>query len=152
MQDGRPNIVAHSIFGPIIVNSNDEFIAKAILQTGAWALFEVSIVERIIEVILTRKNKVAFYDVGANFGCRCRIFPPEELSSLFDGRRSHLPSRRPGYWIPPGTRVLTTLSRRQTSERREHPRGCNRDHWDTPESTMRRAEIAPTGAKCVAGG
>ena len=101
----QTNIAAHSIYGPIIVNSNDEFIAKSILQTGAWALFEVSIVERIIEVILTRKNKVAFYDVGANFGCRCRIFPPEELSSLFDGRRSHLPSRRPGYWIPPGTRV-----------------------------------------------
>jgi FkbM family methyltransferase len=106
MQEGRPNIVAQSIFGPIIVNSNDEFIAKSILQTGAWALPEISIIGRMIEVMLTRKNKVVFYDIGANFGAYtlalARKFDDKITIKAFEAQRLL-------YYMLCGTMALNNL-------------------------------------------
>ena len=63
----RPNIVAESLYGPIIVNINDH-IGKEVIQNGYWSINDVKILRSIAEQIIEKKGNCVFFDVGANVG------------------------------------------------------------------------------------
>src|ERR1700722_8705072 len=68
MQSGQPNIVAYSLFGPIIVNVHDAVISRTIFEAGIWNYPQLDIILRLVQHILSKKEKILFYDIGANFG------------------------------------------------------------------------------------
>ena len=55
-------------FGKIIININDQFIGKSFLNQKYWGLQDIEIISKIIEFKCKKKNKIVFYDVGANIG------------------------------------------------------------------------------------
>jgi len=62
------NIVQPSDYGPIIVSKNDSIIGQSIAKYGYWAHDDIRIIGKIIELKLKTKEKIIFYDVGANIG------------------------------------------------------------------------------------
>jgi FkbM family methyltransferase len=63
-----PNLVAHSDYGPIIVNVFDIAIGQSILKKGFWADGDIELIKKICEQLLNYKKSLTFYDVGANIG------------------------------------------------------------------------------------
>jgi hypothetical protein len=63
-----PNTIADSVYGPMIVNTNDQYIAQSIIQFGAWAKEDIELIASFCELILETKPKMVLYDVGANIG------------------------------------------------------------------------------------
>lgn len=63
-----PNTIANSIYGPMIVNQNDQYIGQSILQLGAWAKDDIELIASFCDLILETKPKMVLYDVGANIG------------------------------------------------------------------------------------
>jgi len=55
-------------FGKIVININDQFIGKSFLNQKYWALQDIETISKIIEFKCKKKNKIVFYDVGANIG------------------------------------------------------------------------------------
>ncbi len=55
-------------FGKIVININDQFIGKSFLNKKYWALQDIETISKIIEFKCKKKNKIVFYDVGANIG------------------------------------------------------------------------------------
>ena len=55
-------------FGKIIININDQFIGKSFLNQKYWGLQDIETISKIIEFKCKKKNKIVFYDVGANIG------------------------------------------------------------------------------------
>lgn len=68
MMSSSPNVVAHSKYGPIIVNINDRFIAKHIFKYGYWAEQDINLIKQLIEHRLKTQQQIMLYDVGANIG------------------------------------------------------------------------------------
>jgi len=68
MKNQSPNLVAHSDYGPIIVNAFDETIGKSILTTGFWAHKDLDLIKKLCAKLLLNKSTITFYDVGANIG------------------------------------------------------------------------------------
>ena len=62
------NKIVNSIYGPMIINSNDLAIGRGIESAGYWALHDIELLKNICKVILESKPTVVFYDVGANIG------------------------------------------------------------------------------------
>jgi FkbM family methyltransferase len=63
-----PNTIADSVYGPMIVNTNDQYIAQSIIQFGAWGKEDIELIASFCELILETKPKMVLYDVGANIG------------------------------------------------------------------------------------
>ena len=55
-------------FGKIIININDQFIGKSFLNKKYWGLQDIETISKILEFKCKKKNKIVFYDVGANIG------------------------------------------------------------------------------------
>ncbi len=55
-------------FGKIVININDEFIGKSFLYQNYWAEDEIVGISKVLELLLKTKEKIFFYDVGANIG------------------------------------------------------------------------------------
>tara|TARA_B100001250_G_scaffold160916_1_gene138254 strand:- start:285 stop:1043 length:759 start_codon:yes stop_codon:yes gene_type:complete len=68
-------------FGKIVVNINDQYIGKAFLNQNYWGLDDISAISKIIELKCKNKNKIIFYDVGANIGSHSVA-----LSNIFKNR------------------------------------------------------------------
>jgi hypothetical protein len=68
MKNQSPNLVAHSDYGPIIVNAFDVAIGKSILTAGFWAQKDLKLIKKLCANLLQKKNTITFYDVGANIG------------------------------------------------------------------------------------
>jgi FkbM family methyltransferase len=81
MRTSSPNIVAQSKYGPIIVNAFDQFIGKSVLRNGVWDEINIALLRKLIELKLSSKNQVIFYDVGANIGTHSLA-----LAKIFGGR------------------------------------------------------------------
>lgn len=64
----NPNVLISSDYGPIIINANDSVIGKHISTHGYWAPSDIDIIKQLVNFILTKKEAVVFYDVGANIG------------------------------------------------------------------------------------
>lgn len=64
----NPNVIAVSTYGPIIINVHDRFIGRSILQTGYWANNDIELIKQLVSFLLTKKDTLNFYDVGANIG------------------------------------------------------------------------------------
>jgi FkbM family methyltransferase len=52
----------------MIINANDQYIGRSIEVYKAWAQDDIDLIKSLIELIATKKEKVVFYDVGANIG------------------------------------------------------------------------------------
>jgi FkbM family methyltransferase len=55
-------------FGKIIININDQFIGKSFLNKKYWGLQDIEVISKMIEFKCKKKNRIVFYDVGANIG------------------------------------------------------------------------------------
>jgi FkbM family methyltransferase len=64
----NPNVIANSNYGPMIINVYDRFIGRSILQTGYWANNDIELIKQLVSFLLTKKDSLIFYDVGANIG------------------------------------------------------------------------------------
>ena len=63
-----PNKIVDSAYGPMIINANDQFIGRSIEIYKAWAQDDIDLIKSLIDLLATKKEKVVFYDVGANIG------------------------------------------------------------------------------------
>lgn len=65
-----PNSIAivQSDFGPMIINMKDTVIGAHVVKTGYWARDDLNIIIELIKFQLSTREKVIFYDVGANIG------------------------------------------------------------------------------------
>lgn len=87
----NPNALINSDYGPIIININDSIIGKYISQTGFWANEDIIIIKEMIDFLLIKKEKVTFYDVGANIGTHSlalsKIFNEKISIRAFEAQR-----------------------------------------------------------------
>jgi len=63
-----PNILVDSKYGKIIINKNDRYIGKNIVEIGYWAEDDIQIIIKLLEAQLLKKENLIFYDIGANIG------------------------------------------------------------------------------------
>ena len=69
MREDNKNLkTINTQFGKIVININDQFIGKSFLNQKYWGLQDIDIISKIIEFKCKKKNKIVFYDVGANIG------------------------------------------------------------------------------------
>ena len=68
MKNQSPILVANSNYGPIIINTFDMYIGHNILKTGYWAEDDIDLMKQLGSYLLKKKEKITFYDVGANIG------------------------------------------------------------------------------------
>lgn len=69
MRENNKNLkTINTKFGKIVININDQFIGKSFLNQKYWGLQDVEIISKIVEFKCKKKNKIVFYDVGANIG------------------------------------------------------------------------------------
>ena len=69
MREDNKNLkTINTQFGKIVININDQFIGKSFLNQKYWGLQDIEIISKIIEFKCKKKNKIVFYDVGANIG------------------------------------------------------------------------------------
>ena len=69
MKDDDKNLkTVETQFGKIIININDKFIGKSFLNQKYWGLQDIEVISKLIEFKCKKKNKIVFYDVGANIG------------------------------------------------------------------------------------
>jgi FkbM family methyltransferase len=52
----------------MIINANDQFIGRSIEVYGSWAQDDIDLIKSLIKLLASKKEKVVFYDVGANIG------------------------------------------------------------------------------------
>ena len=67
-EDNKNLKTINTQFGKIVININDQFIGKSFLNQKYWGLQDIEIISKIIEFKCKKKNKIVFYDVGANIG------------------------------------------------------------------------------------
>lgn len=93
MNGGRPapNVIAQSVFGPIIINVHDKWIGRSLVECGSWAHRDIELLRQIGEACLTSRNHFTFYDVGANFGTHAlamaKLFGERVLIRAFEAQR-----------------------------------------------------------------
>ena len=69
MREDNKNLkTINTQFGKIVININDQFIGKSFLNQKYWGLQDIETISKIIEFKCKKKNKIVFYDVGANIG------------------------------------------------------------------------------------
>ncbi|MBL6758349.1 MAG: FkbM family methyltransferase [Pelagibacteraceae bacterium] len=82
MRENNKNLkTINTKFGKIVININDQFIGKSFLNQKYWGLQDVEIISKIVEFKCKKKNKIVFYDVGANIGTHSIA-----LSNIFKNR------------------------------------------------------------------
>jgi FkbM family methyltransferase len=62
------NTIINSDYGPIIISSNDKGVGSDIQITGYFEKDQILLICKIIEIMLSKKDRINFYDVGANIG------------------------------------------------------------------------------------
>jgi len=89
--NSSPNTLVNSKYGKIIINKNDKYIGKHIAEKGYWAEEDIKIIRKLLELQLSRKNYLVFYDVGANIGTHslaiAKIFGSKVSIRAFEAQR-----------------------------------------------------------------
>jgi len=89
--NNSPNMLFNSKFGKIIINKNDKYIGKSIIEKGYWAEEDIVIIIKLLELQLAKKDKVIFYDVGSNIGTHslaiAKTFGPKVTIRAFEAQR-----------------------------------------------------------------
>jgi FkbM family methyltransferase len=87
----NPNVLAPSAYGPMIVNINDRYITREIINDGYWSREDIKLLLSIIAYQLTTRDRITIYDVGANIGTHCLAMaslPPARVSiRAFEAQR-----------------------------------------------------------------
>ena len=87
----NPNVLINSDYGPIIININDSHIGRQISKLGYWAGGDIELIKQLIEFLLTKKESVMFYDVGANIGTHslaiAKTFGAKVIVRSFEAQR-----------------------------------------------------------------
>lgn len=52
----------------MIINANDKYIGRSVEQFGAWAQDDIELIKSIIAILLSNKEQISLYDIGANIG------------------------------------------------------------------------------------
>ena len=73
--------IVETKFGKIVVNINDEYIGKSFLYKNYWAEDEIMGISKVLELKCKNKEKIIFYDIGANIGSHSLA-----LSQIFNNR------------------------------------------------------------------
>ena len=85
------NRIVTTDFGPMIINSNDQYIGRSLEQLGHWARTDIDLMAGIIQLLIQRRGPVRLYDVGANIGTHtvalARIFRDEIQIRSFEAQR-----------------------------------------------------------------
>lgn len=63
-----PNKVVNSQFGPMIINTNDQYIGRSLEMYGSWARDDIELIASFLNLLLQNKSSVTLYDIGANIG------------------------------------------------------------------------------------
>lgn len=63
-----PTKIVNSTYGPMIINANDQYIGRSIEVYGYWAAEDIDLIKSLIGLLLTKKDTVSYYDIGANIG------------------------------------------------------------------------------------
>ena len=63
-----PNKLVTTHYGPMIINTNDEYIGRSLEQHGAWEADDIELLKSLVDILLADQDQVCFYDVGANIG------------------------------------------------------------------------------------
>jgi len=63
-----PNKIVQAQYGPMIVNSQDQYIGASIQQFGSWDGADINLIAEICKFLLTQRGHLTLYDVGANIG------------------------------------------------------------------------------------
>ena len=86
-----PNKIVNGQYGPMIINANDQYIGRSIEVYGAWAQDDIDLIKSLIELLATKKEKIVFYDVGANIGTHtvalAKTFGDRILVRSFEAQR-----------------------------------------------------------------
>ncbi len=101
-----PNVVAHSAYGPIILNVNDLIVGRDITRCGYWNMHELVLVWKLIKLQIKKKDTIMFYDVGAYVGTYSLA-----LSKIFKEciRIRAFEAQRPIYNMLCGTMALNDI-------------------------------------------
>lgn len=68
MTASSPNVVAQSAFGPIIINMQDRFVSRSIINGSFWDHENIVLLARLARARLKSKPRLRFHDIGANIG------------------------------------------------------------------------------------
>jgi FkbM family methyltransferase len=68
LKNDSPNFLTNSKFGKIIINKNDKYIGRHIIEKGYWAEDDINVIIKLLEIQLQKKDFLTFYDIGANVG------------------------------------------------------------------------------------
>lgn len=64
----NPNALISSDYGSIIINVNDNGVGRDISRFGYFSKDDIDLIKQLIDFLLAKKEKITFYDVGANIG------------------------------------------------------------------------------------
>jgi FkbM family methyltransferase len=107
MKNQSPNLVAHSNYGPIIINAFDVYIGQSVLKTGYWAEGDIELMKQLCSYLLKKKESITFYDVGANIGTHslalAKVFGDKIKVRAFEAQSTI-------YYMLCGTIALNSLS------------------------------------------
>jgi FkbM family methyltransferase len=75
----------------MIINANDQYIGRSIEVYKAWAQDDIELIKSLIELLLSNKERVILYDVGANIGTHtvalAKTFGDRILVRSFEAQR-----------------------------------------------------------------
>ena len=87
----NPNKLVNSPYGPIIINTNDKGVGASITESSYFEPDQINIILGVIETLLQKKDKITFYDVGANIGTHtlavASTFKDKVLVRSFEAQR-----------------------------------------------------------------
>jgi FkbM family methyltransferase len=128
-----PNKIVNGRYGPMIINANDQYIGRSIEVYGAWAQDDIDLIKSLIELLATKKEKVVFYDVGANIGTHTVA-----LAKTFGDRISvrSFEAQRQVYYVLCGNIAVNGLDNVQAHHAAVSDRSNNTMLIDLPDYTL----------------
>jgi len=73
--------IVNTIYGKIVININDRFIGKSFSENKYWGIEDIKVISKFIDYKCKNKERIIFYDVGANIGSHTLA-----LSKIFNNK------------------------------------------------------------------
>lgn len=68
------NVLAHSDFGPIIINVNDDTIGACITKFGYWGTGDIQLIQGLLTAMYGTDKPMVLLDIGTNIGTHTLAF------------------------------------------------------------------------------